>query len=403
MHQADDAPAARAATAQHAGGGAGSAERPERHATWLELFFDLVFVVAVSELAGLLHEELSPARLLQFVLLFIPVWWAWTGGAFLADRFETDDPVHWLLTGVQMLGIAFLAVSVHEGLEHGSAGFAASYAVVRSVLALQYVRAGNRWPSARPLTRRYAAGFGIATGIWAASLLVPVPARFAVWVLALAVDFATPLTSRHLHATFPIDASHLPERFGLFTIIVLGESVAAVVHGVAGEHLGLASAAVASLGLAVAFSLWWMYFDRVDSSVVTRTRVAGQLWVYTHLPLVAGLTVAGVGVERAVETSPHLAMPGPDRWLLGGALAVCLLALAVIHMTAFGGSDRAVTRGTPAGTRLGAAAFAVVLTAGGRGLTALMFLSVMAILCWGQVLGAMWRARAEPGARASAT
>ncbi len=371
----------------------------ERHATWLELFFDLVFVVAVSELAGRLDRDLSPTGVLQFSMLFIPVWWAWTGSTFYADRFETSDPIHRVLTGLQMLGIAILAVNVHKGLDQASAGFAVSYAAVRSILALQYMRGGRRFPPAYPLSRRYARGFGLAAGIWLASALVPPPARFVVWLGALVVDFGTPLSSRHLQARFPIDTSHLPERFGLFTLIVLGESILAVVNGVADQELGLASGATASLGLAIAFSLWWIYFDNIDNSVVTRTRVAGQLWVYTHLPLVMGLTAAGVGVERAVANPSHLPLSGPDRWVLGGALAVCLLTIAIIDMTAMS-SIQAMRHETPAGSRLIAAGAALVVTGVGRSLLPLGFVGLMAALCAVQVAAEIRRTRS--GRRASA-
>lgn len=147
----------------------------ERRATWLELFFDLVFVVAIAQLAHKLNEDISLSGFFGFVALFIPVWWSWVGAAFYANRFDTDDLGHRLLTAVQMLAVAALAVNIHHGLGDSSAGFALSYAAVRFVLVVEYLRAGKHAVAARSLTRRYARGFGIAAAIWLLSAFVPIP------------------------------------------------------------------------------------------------------------------------------------------------------------------------------------------------------------------------------------
>ena len=131
----------------------------ERRATWLELFFDLVFVVAIAQLAHKLNEEISLSGFFGFVALFIPVWWSWVGAAFYANRFDTDDLGHRLLTSVQMLAVAALAVNIHHGLGDSSAGFALSYAAVRFVLVVEYLRAGKHAVAARSLLAQIRARF----------------------------------------------------------------------------------------------------------------------------------------------------------------------------------------------------------------------------------------------------
>ena len=217
----------------------------ERHATWLELFYDLVFVVAIATLAHKLNENVSLSGFFGFVALFIPVWWSWIGAAFYANRFDTDDVVHRLLTAVQMLAVAGLAINVHHGLDSSSAGFALSYAAVRAVLVVEYLRAGRHVVAARSLTKRFARGFGVAAAIWLVSAFVPTPFRFLLWVLGLVVDFATPIFAGRLHTQLAPHTSHLPERFGLFTLIVLGESIVAVVKGVAEQQWNVQSAIAA--------------------------------------------------------------------------------------------------------------------------------------------------------------
>ncbi|MGH8002443.1 MAG: low temperature requirement protein A, partial [Brasilonema sp.] len=198
----------------------GEDSEEERRATWLELFYDLVFVVAVSQLAHYLHDHVSLSGVLGFVVLFIPVWWSWIGTTFYANRFDSDDIAHRLLTAVQMLAIAAVAVNVHHGLGETCTGFTLSYALGRVVLVVEYVRAGWHIPTARPLTNRYAAGFTIAAVLWIISGFVPSPWRFVFWTLGLIIDFATPLSARKLQLELSPHSSHLPERFGLFTMKV---------------------------------------------------------------------------------------------------------------------------------------------------------------------------------------
>jgi low temperature requirement protein LtrA len=223
-------------------------QEEERRATWLELFYDLVFVAAIAEVAHSLGEHVSLSGYIGYVLLFVPVWWSWVGATFYATRFDTDDLGHRLLTLLQMIAIAVLAVNVHHGLGESSTGFALSYVTVRGILIVQYLVAGYHVAAARGLTNWYATGFGIAAVIWLVSVFVPAPWRFGLWILALIIDFGTPLTAGKLVARVPPSFSHVPERLGLFTIIVLGEAVIAVVRGVAQLEWGVSSAVEAGAG-----------------------------------------------------------------------------------------------------------------------------------------------------------
>ncbi|HEX2021948.1 MAG TPA: low temperature requirement protein A, partial [Candidatus Thermoplasmatota archaeon] len=291
-----------------------------RRATWLELFYDLVYVVAVAALAARLEARHDAAGWLEFAALFVPVWWSWAGVTFYNDRFDTDDLAHRLLTLLLMVGAVGLAIFIEHGVERGGAGFALSYVGLRAILVFMYLRAGRHATIARPLTRRYALGFSIAAAMWLASLAVDPPLRHVVWALAMAVDVGTPLTARRHQAMLPISRSHLPERIGLFTIIVLGEGVAAVVHGAGAGAIGVSTLAAAALALSIGFAVWWVYFENLDETVVRRTRVAGQVWFYAHLPLAVSITAAAVGLH-AVVAHPGSPLSASERWLLGGSVA----------------------------------------------------------------------------------
>jgi low temperature requirement protein LtrA len=323
-------------------------EDAHRRATWLELLYDLVFVVAVAELAAVLADGADLGSVLTFVGLFVPVWWAWAGYVFYANRFDTDDVSHRLLALPQILAVATMAASVGDIAER-SGLFAVSYVAARVLLIVAYVRVGRHVPEARPLTVRYAAGFTIAALIWLASLAVDPPQRYAFWALALVIDLATPLLARRHQGKLPPQSEHLPERFGLFVVIVLGEVVAAVVIGLKGHDVTPGTLLIALAGVAIAMAFWWLYFGHIDESVVLRTQLAGQIWVYSHLPLSLGLVAFGVGIEHAIE---H---PSATSWSVGIPAALVLSVLGLQHLCS---RDRRA-----GGIRLAAAALALAASA----------------------------------------
>ncbi len=354
----------------------------ERHATWLELLFDLVFVVAISELALKLKVDISWGGGLGFAMLFVPVWWAWVGTTFYNTRFDTDDLIQRLLVFGQIAMVAALAVNIQHGLEASAVGFAISYVAVRFVLLLQYLRAYRDVPVARPLIIWYSVGFAISIALWLLSILLPVPIRFILWGVAMVVDFGGPLTFARTPTakTLPPNSSHIPERFGLFTLIVIGEGVAAVVRGMAARNLDTLSVVSGLLGLSVAFSLWWIYFDHIDGSALRAAGATGRQWLYTHLPLLAGLTATSVGVEEVARSDQAAALPDNLRWLLCGALALSLAAIALIQVTSTDPHLRQHVR-RQAGYRLAAAAFALLVAALGGGLPPVGVAGLLALAC----------------------
>lgn len=308
----------------------------EGRVTWLELLYDLVFVIAVSQLAQNLKADFSLSGYFRFVVLFIPVWWSWIGTTIYANRFDNDDTGRRLFVGLYMLTATAMAVNIHYGLGKSSIGFALAYAFGPAVLVIEYIRAGKHIPTARPLTTHYAIGFAIAATIWMISAFVPLPWRFALWTLGMIIDFATPLSSRKLQLELPPHASHLPERFGLFTLIVLGEAIIAVVNGVSQHSWNLLTTISAVFGLSIAFSLWWVYFDNLGGTPIRKARTEGRMaivniWLYTHLPLVIGIAATGAGVEKVLISNPTLALPDAQRWLICGSVALCYLSLGILH------------------------------------------------------------------------
>lgn len=204
----------------------------ERHASWLELFFDLVFVLAVAEIAKILIGHTDIGGTIKFIALFIPVWWTWAGFTFYADRFESEETIYRVLMFAAMLTVAALALCLGGAFSAaGDASFVFAYILVRLVLIGFYARAAYHVPLARAYCLQFMTGFGIAVVVWLASLILPPPIRYFVWAAAIILELITPLFNVKNVAALPFDRSHIPERFGLFTIIVLGEAVIATANG----------------------------------------------------------------------------------------------------------------------------------------------------------------------------
>jgi low temperature requirement protein LtrA len=346
----------------------------ERRASWLELFVDLVFVVSVAQLSHALVDDPTAAGFLEFAATFVPIWWAWVGFTFFADRFESDDGIYRVVMLAGMLAVGVLAVNVPDAFAGGSTAFALSYVAVRAVLVALYVRARSRFPQARPLIHLYMGAFTASIVVWVISVLVPAPARYALWAVALGIDLGVPLAyGPRVIPRAPIHASHIPERFGLFTLIVFGETVLAVVTGTAETDWELHSVVTAAAGFVVVAALWWVYFDYLDTSILQRSVRAGQLYVYGHLPLLAALTAVGAGTALAIEEAGEPELGPGARWAFCGGVAVSVLAMAAIHV----GSVHSL-RDRDVWLRIAAAAAALVLA--GLGTSALVVLPLCAAM-----------------------
>ena len=308
----------------------------QRRVTWLELFFDVIFVAAVAQIGIPLSQDYSLPGLARYVFMFVLIWWAWLGHTTYCTRFQADDAIERLLTFLQFFAVAIMAANAKAGLgSEDSAGFGAAYAVMRGVLVVQYVRA-RHIASARRLATYFASGFGIAATLWLAAALVPMPYRFALWGLALLIDFATPwLAAKHAHHV-PADAAHFPERFGLFTLILLGESVAAVMHGIEQQSTWYPSAVAAaftSLGILCAF--WWGYFEFTKAAEERHIRTPREqsmltLWMYSHPFFYLAIATLGIGLEHVITRGNPVGLHREELALVLGSFAGACISLTLI-------------------------------------------------------------------------
>lgn len=302
-----------------------------RKATWFELFFDLVFVVAVAQLSGAYAHHYNLAGAAQFAVAFLAMWWCWLGHTFHATRFDQDLPRQRAVGFLQVGAVTLIAYGASAPIAERAWAFGIGIAAFKSLLALAY-RSERRWAGAAGLIRAYVALYVVQALLWLAGSAAP-GARWACWGLALGLDLASPwLVARHT-AAVPPHPEHLPERFGLFTIILLGEGMAAVVHALDhGEHLHASGVIAAVVGAVLSFALWLAYFDRVKghgerhvADAATGRRM--RLWAYGHVPLYMGIASLAAGT---VALAAPGTLNGTSAAIYGGGLLMALLGLALL-------------------------------------------------------------------------
>lgn len=271
-----------------------------RKATWFELFFDLVFVVAVAQLSAAYAHHYDMAGAALFAASFLAMWWCWLGHTFHGTRFDQDLPRQRAVGFLQIGAVALIGYGASAPITDRAWALGGGLAAFKLLLAWAYL-SERRWVGAAGLIRVYASLYAVQALLWLAGAWQPGVARWACWGLALGLDLASPwLVARHT-AAVPPHPEHLPERFGLFTIILLGEGMAAVVHALDhGEHLHLSGVVAAVVGAVLSFALWLAYFDRVkghgerhvaDAAAGRRMR----LWAYGHVPLYMGIASLAAG------------------------------------------------------------------------------------------------------------
>jgi low temperature requirement protein LtrA len=311
----------------------------ERTASRLELFFDLAFVLVIAELAGGLRADVSWHGVLKFAGLFTTVWWSWVGSTLYANRFDHDDVVYRLYKLASMAAVIALAASATDATGSRLGVFVGCNLALRVLLLIQYRRAYRHIEAARPITRLYLIGTGVGALLWAVSLVVPRPVCFALWAAAVLAEALVPLLATRSSADVPLHMEHLPERFALFVILVLGESVAAVAHGVHDAQWSASAVVVGGIAFLLTAALWWSYFDLAGAGAKRLLNRAGgrrselihDVYVFGQLPLCLALAVVGAGIQLAVLESGAGEVPPGTRLMLAGGVALYLAAVAVTN------------------------------------------------------------------------
>jgi low temperature requirement protein LtrA len=261
--------------------------------------------------------------------LFPILFWAWAGPTFYADRFDTDDSLNRLLFILFMFGMGGMTIFTQTAHGAGVYGFIGSYIFIRSLTVFLYFRAARYLDRGKDFVNSIGLGFLIAVGVWGISLLLPSPWRYMVWLMAMVIDFGTPwFIAKHL-VPLPLHRSHINERFGLFTIIILGEGIAAIIHGLPKETIDTSTLFGALIAFVVVLSYWWLYFSRFFGHRIRTVLHAQFSWLYIHVGLLLAMALSLTTLRQSLE---HIAEPLPFllHWTLSASVGLVLLAFAAM-------------------------------------------------------------------------
>jgi low temperature requirement protein LtrA len=304
--------------------------RDERRASWLELFFDLVFAGAVGQLAGTLQDHLGLGTLARFVLLFTPIWWLWVQFSFYADRHESEDAVYRGAFLTAILLCVSLAACAPRALAGDTTGFVIAFASLRGLQMLLYARARWTLPVTRRLYNCYLISFGSGGALWLASLAATGAVRYAFWGAALACDAAGALTMLEPSRRVALNPAHLTDRFQLFVLIVLGESVARLISAAATRPWSMPLAVVLGAGLLILAALWWAWLTTADRAALGSAKAIAW-FTALNLPVVTGIAASSAGLHIAILAAHGGGTIGiAPRAALYGGVSLFLLASALL-------------------------------------------------------------------------
>jgi low temperature requirement protein LtrA len=309
----------------------------DQSATFIELFFDVVFVYAVTQTVALVHGDLSWAGMGRAVLVFWLVWWAWTQYTWALNSADTAHPA---VDAVMLVAtaIAFLmAVTVPDAFGDAGAWFAATYIVVRAIGLGLYGRVAWEDVAKRAAVRRFAVFSLGGLAAVAAGGMVEGEARAWLWAVALLLDLVAAALAGTAEG-WDVRPDHFGERHGLFVIIALGESLIVAAAGLTGAELTTQTVAVAILSVSVTAALWWSYFigfkPAADEALtrrdgMERTHFARDAYSFLHFPLVFGIVLLAVAIEEAVA-HPHEPLPVGASVALAGGVVLFVGATAAV-------------------------------------------------------------------------
>ena len=350
----------------------------ERKTSYIELFFDLVFVFAFTQVTALILEDTSVEGFLRAALVLAMVWWAWSAYAWMTNAIDVENAVTRLIMFAAMAAGFFMALAVPDAFQDEAAWFAVAYFVVRVLNSTLYSWGVRDDPGTLRATLRLAPWFLTAAAVALAGGFADPDYRAWIWLASLAIDIVGTLTVAR--AEWNVSPSHFAERFALIVIIALGESIVAIGIGTS----DLERDATYALSVVVAFAgvaaLWWAYFDFAAvaaeralrrASPAARGPLARDVFTFFHYPVVLGIIFYAVAAKKTLE-HPLDPLSDAGRWSLGLGVAIFLGSFALMRF-------RVIRR--IAWERLAAAAVALVLAVSLDGTDAIVTLgAVVAVL-----------------------
>jgi low temperature requirement protein LtrA len=316
---------------------------PHRASTPLELFFDLCFVVAVSAASAGLHKALAGGHVAEgafgFIVVFFGIWWPWVNFTWFASAYDTDDVIYRLLTFVQMAGVLVVAAGVPSAFESDFRVTVVGYVIMRLALVALWLRAAGDDPAGRLTALRFAGGVALLQVLWVLRIPIPAPIGVVLFIALGVSEMLVPVwAQRSGGRRTPWHAEHIAERYGLFTIIVLGEcmlaTTTAIQAALADGGLSAALLGVAIGGLLLVLAGWWAYFKHSTHIAERRESPAYAFaWGYGHVVVFASAAALGAGLQVAVdETHGRIALdPVLAAMTVAVPVSIYLLSVGTLH------------------------------------------------------------------------
>ena len=333
---------------------------PHRAASPLELFFDLVFVIAVSIAAGELHHALTEGHvadgIVSYLMVFFAIWWAWMNFTWFATSFDTDDWLYRVLTFVQMAGVLVVAAGIHDAFgDHEFGLVVVGYVMMRIALVVQWLRASRLADERRSTTIVYAVGVAALQVLWIGFLWIPEDLGLLTFVVLAIGEIAVPVIAES-RGTTPWHPHHITERYGCFTLILLGESLLAssnaIIEALHGDEVGHGSLIlIGVLAFAVTAGLWWIYFWPPHHQTIGGF---GQSLVYGygHYVVFAAAGAFSAGIEVEIDKLVHRSHLSDVAASFTVTVPVAIFILGIWAVAIRTCRDRVVNTLVPAGALL---------------------------------------------------
>lgn len=313
----------------------------EQKVSWLELFFDLAFVVTFDQLAKRLGDNPNWFNLGLFGLLFVLVWLTWSGNATFSARFGNEGRRYRWGTVLQILTVGMLALGVRGDLDETGWLVALFFAANHAVLLLMYWYVGYKEPQSTPVTRPLTLIYAVVTVLLLISAALEGPFRLGTWAFAAALNIFAPFWLGQRHQVAMPHQAHLPERIGLLQIVAMGSLLTEIVGGARQSELNAEGLVPALSAMVLSIAIWRIYFDQARSLPLLIAHYAGQvktmlIWLFSHLPLTLSLMTLAVGLGHSLSAhagAEYRNILAFIAWPLAGVfLSVFGLRLNALHI-----------------------------------------------------------------------
>jgi low temperature requirement protein LtrA len=306
----------------------------EKKASWLELFYDLMYVASFIQLGNAFAEDISLLTFVKTCLVFLALWTCWTGFTYFSNRYNVDDYFHRIMVFVHMFAVATMTILIPQVMSGQIVFFSLAFAFAQFLVAMMYFIVSLQNKFGIEYTKYWCKVFFLSGLLWAIAPLFTISVVPYIWVAGILVVVLSPFMkkARALACEIPFDLEHLSERYGLLTIIVLGESFVKVLSELVAKGNGEVLIVQACFALLITCSIWWIYFDDVAHAELKDEETSMPVWLLSHIPLQLGLIFMGVGIKKAVIYDFGSTLPEKYALLLSMAIAMILLCIAVIDL-----------------------------------------------------------------------